>query len=148
MDHGQWYMGEHLERSQFVSKPCEGELMDLSFFGFLTALFEEWWSACFKPDTPPKTNGWNLKIPPLEKRETSTDQQFLGSRLVFRGVDFINNMRNYHDTPFISPNIFVGLIRFLSIPYRFSMYVIFIYIYLIKITRSCRSKIQMDFRAL
>ena len=32
MDHGQWYMGEHLERWQFVSKPCEGELMDLSFF--------------------------------------------------------------------------------------------------------------------
>lgn len=67
MDHGQWYMGEHLERSQFVSKPCEGELMDLSFFGFLTALFEEWWSACFKPDTPPKTNGWNMNMMLFQK---------------------------------------------------------------------------------
>ena len=40
--------------------------------------------------TPPKTNGWNLKHIPLEQEKhlsvQTTDLQFLGSMLIFRGV--------------------------------------------------------------
>lgn len=65
----------------------------------------QWHGRCDKvgglyaPSTPPKTNGWNLKIPPFKKEKHLETTNFLGSKCYISGVQFSSQQKKWEKLP-------------------------------------------------
>lgn len=58
--------------------------------------------------TPPKTKGWNLKIPPFKKEKHLETTNFLGSKCYISGVQFSSQQKKLGEFPSKSSYTLLG----------------------------------------